>query len=243
MTDGMDPAKEIPGRSYTAEDADRLVESFNADAQGGANTRYRSWEHCYRYFKQHRSKPDEETLDLLSLHLAFYLASWGMYRGSSFLLQKDYRAHKEAVKEIVKRKYGCLWGMSAKQMLKADHLELILSVSQKLKELYRAEKTGLSKPPAVTDTLITKILMGTFGCVPAYDQYFLNGMKAYHAASGAFGEKSLRSLAEYYIENKDVFNDCRDRISKNGLEYPQMKILDMCFWQIGFELTSAPRTT
>lgn len=46
-------------------------------------------EHCYKCFHDARnnSTPD---LDYLSLQLAFYLASWGMYREASFLLQKDY---------------------------------------------------------------------------------------------------------------------------------------------------------
>ena len=56
------------------------------------NDRYKSWEYCYHSFISARnsSSPD---YDILSLHLAFYLASWGMYRGSSFLLQKDYKIH------------------------------------------------------------------------------------------------------------------------------------------------------
>ena len=47
-----------------------------------------SWRHCYKAFYENRNKTDEQTLDYLSLHLAFYLASWRIYRGSSFLLQK-----------------------------------------------------------------------------------------------------------------------------------------------------------
>ena len=58
--------------------------------------RFRSWEHCYSYFQ---GRPTD--CDLASLHLAFYLASWGMYRGSSFLLQKDYRVHCAVVEELL----------------------------------------------------------------------------------------------------------------------------------------------
>ena len=46
-----------------------------------------------------RSKENDVNLDYLSLQLAFYLASWGMYRGSSFLIQKDYRVHIPVVRE------------------------------------------------------------------------------------------------------------------------------------------------
>jgi hypothetical protein len=38
---------------------------------------------------------------LACLHLSFYLASWGLYRGSSFLLWKDYLVHHDMVNRIL----------------------------------------------------------------------------------------------------------------------------------------------
>ena len=67
---------------------------FYNDPLRGTNGRYCSWEHCYKVFHDARVKRQGGELpdyDYLSLHLAFYLASWGMYRGSSFLLQQDYK--------------------------------------------------------------------------------------------------------------------------------------------------------
>lgn len=65
---------------------------FYNDLKVDENGRYRSWEHCYSHFIKARGS-QEIDYDYLSLQLAFYLASWGMYRGSSFLLQKDYKVH------------------------------------------------------------------------------------------------------------------------------------------------------
>ena len=65
--------------------------------------RYCSWEHCYAQFYEARQNPEKPNIDNLSLHLAFYLASWGMYRGSSFLLQYDYTIHTFVVEEILKQ--------------------------------------------------------------------------------------------------------------------------------------------
>lgn len=70
----------------------RSATNFYHEAKRDENGRYRSWEHCYSNFYHARGK-DNADLDYLSLQLAFYLASWGMYRGSSFLLQKDYKVH------------------------------------------------------------------------------------------------------------------------------------------------------
>ena len=81
--------------------------SYYDELRKDPNGRFRSWEHCYSNFYRARQeeKPD---IDYLSLQLAFYLASWGMYRGSSFLLQKDYRIHTPVVEEILEDKYDVL---------------------------------------------------------------------------------------------------------------------------------------
>ncbi|MBQ8112212.1 MAG: hypothetical protein IJ146_03300, partial [Kiritimatiellae bacterium] len=73
--------------------ADAALRFYN-DSLRDANGRYRSWEHCYKVFYEARLKRQKggcPDYDYLCLHLAFYLASWGMYRGSSFLLQQDYK--------------------------------------------------------------------------------------------------------------------------------------------------------
>ena len=76
------------------------LETFENDTRNDQYGRYRSWEHCYYIFNRARNnnaRNNETYIDYLSLHLAFYLASWGMYRGSSFLLQRDYKVHIGAV--------------------------------------------------------------------------------------------------------------------------------------------------
>ena len=80
---------------------------FYNDLKVDENGRYRSWEHCYSHFIKARGS-QEIDYDYLSLQLAFYLASWGMYRGSSFLLQKDYKVHIPVVKELLNEKYDVL---------------------------------------------------------------------------------------------------------------------------------------
>lgn len=43
-------------------------------------------------------------------------------------------------------------------------------------------------------TLVTKILMGTLGCVPAYDCYFILGIKNQKVATGNYNIKSILQL-------------------------------------------------
>lgn len=53
--------------------------------------RFNSWKHCYHFFKENHARLNEEAIqDTAALHLRFYLTSWGMMRGSTDLLQKDY---------------------------------------------------------------------------------------------------------------------------------------------------------
>ncbi|MFT8351735.1 hypothetical protein [Clostridium saccharoperbutylacetonicum] len=67
------------------------INKFYLDLESDENARYLSWEHCYKVFQEahNRATLTDNDIDYLVLHLAFYLASWGMLRDSSFLLQKD----------------------------------------------------------------------------------------------------------------------------------------------------------
>ena len=84
------------------------VLSYYKPLQDDPHDRARSWEHCYSYFQQ-QPFAGEGGIDLGCLHLAFYLASWGMVRRSSKLLQKDYRVHLPVVRELLSPRYASLW--------------------------------------------------------------------------------------------------------------------------------------
>ena len=54
------------------------VEKYLSNMVQDSNHRFKSWEYCYTAFG------NLDSVDYLSLHLAFYLASWGMYRGEFY---------------------------------------------------------------------------------------------------------------------------------------------------------------
>lgn len=217
---------------YAVENIKRYYYVLSNDKNG----RYKSWEHCFKYFNQNKDKRyNENIVDLLCLHLSFYLASWGMYRGSSFLLQKDYKVHHEAVLEILKEKYKSLWNVNCSDLIDGENINLIFEVTRNLKDIYIDNRKNIDGHKNVSNILITKILMGTFGCVPAYDRFFVSGIKTYQVASSNFNKKSVADLAKFYKANYEYFQKFREEISKNGVEYPEMKLIDMCFWQIGYD--------
>ena len=196
------------------------------------NHRYRSWEHCHGAFKAHRHTRDERDIDYLCLHLAWYLASWGMLR-NSFLIQKDYKIHLNVVKLIYDSKWSVLWNISADNLSDPHCADLIMELSQEINNLYINSNTGTP-----TETLLTKILLGTVGCVPAYDRYFKRALSLTKVASQSFSSKSIVQLGRFYLAHKEDFNALCQHCSKR-IEYPAGKIIDMCFFEYGFQHDSS----
>jgi len=217
-------------------DAIRCIHTYYNETVRDEHGRYRSWRHCYSAFRECRGVTDDKTIDYLSLHLAFYLASWGMYRGSSFLLQKDYKVHMPVVRIVMETKYDLLLAISAEGLLEEENLKLLDDVSDRIRGAYVRELSSFENVPNnATDTLITKILLGTLGCVPAYDRYYVQAVRKFGISAGIYSMSSVKSAAEYYLTYKEEFEAVRAELSKSGIEYPVMKIMDMCLWQVAYE--------
>ena len=218
--------------TMTADTAVRLIRNYYSETLRDPHGRYMSWQHCYRAFSENRNVADKHTIDYLSLHLAFYLASWGMYRGSTFLLQKDYKVHIPVVEVIQEKKYDPLHGISAKDLCKEENLDLLMEIATRIRGCYARELPSAGRTINNTsDTLETKILLGTLGCVPAFDGYYVESVKKNHISKGVFNKNSVRSVAEFYCDHLDAFENLRHELSESGIEYPPMKLMDMCFWQ------------
>lgn len=65
--------------------------------------------------------------------------------------------------------------------------------------------------------------MGTLGCVPAYDRYFISGIKNQKVATGNYNIKSLMQLVTFYEKNADRLEPVREKMDVEGMPYPQMK--------------------
>ena len=191
----------------------KYIENNNQEFQ-----RYNSWNHCYKAF----SNLNQES-DFLALHLAFYLASWGMYRGSSNLLDKDYKVHVEAVSII---KHFAHLRCDKNNEVSIDNLEDILLLIKNLSVHY--EKKHKVTP---TDTLISKIILGTLGCAPAFDRFFIQGVKQEKRKFTTLKRRSLNSLFHFIVENEKLMNT----LKKTYPQYSTMKLVDMYYWQIGYD--------
>lgn len=189
------------------------------------DARYASFDYCFNYFQSFREAgsvsaiADPKNIQLSCLHLGFYLASWGMLRGSAELLQKSAR-HLIPVVEVIAGAEGALWEIDA-------HCYTELNIRQLLDagRSFRQAQAGMS------DILVTKIMLGVFGNVPAFDTNFKKGFKV-----STFGPKALQKIGTFYEENATVI----DRYRVPTLEfvsgettsrtYTRAKVIDMAFF-------------
>jgi hypothetical protein len=217
----------------------RTIGKFYATA-AKEHHRYRSWEYCYQYFRNARVNSLTAARDHAALQLGFYLASWGMYRGSSFLLQHTYTVHRNVIDVIAESRFDDLWNADFGEK-KTDVLfiprvwELIAAVREAYKPF--APRIGSAQP---TDTLVTKVILGTFGCLPACDRYFIDGFKQQRFSYSRLNNKFMDQILGFCQKHHGELEYERARIKKaGGIHYPLMKLVDMHFWQIGYQLDTA----
>lgn len=219
---------------YRVVDQRKLAEAIQAgyecydSMEDDPHHRYLAWEYCHEAFRLNRRPQIDATIDYLCLHLAWYLASWGMLR-NSFLMQKDYKIHADVVRLIYQPEWDDLWDLSPEKLSQEYYADRIMKLSESITEAYVASGAGIP-----TDTLLTKILLGTVGCVPAYDRYFKKALADTCAASQVFSAKSIRTLGNLYLDHEDEFEKLRKHCGSR-IEYPAAKILDMCFFEYGFQ--------
>lgn len=154
--------------------------------------------------------------------LGFYLASWGMYRGSSKLLTDyTYTIHKGAIKTLKKCKD-------------------LKVCCKKLHDYYENQVPKIG----ATDTLISKIILGTRGELPAFDDYFCKGIKHFKENVLLETEKNTfskgKDLAEKYESIQKALKNNPTSPNLNEFEQiakeeklPVAKIIDMYFWELG----------
>lgn len=233
----------------------RFYDLIRNYCEGEPNTRYKSWEWCHQAFLEKKEvykhlndeTEKDQVVDYLSLHLAFYLASWGMYRGSSYLLQRDYKAHKEAVRCILDGD-DLLWDYEPCNDNINKAKESIFKENSgfywRIKNSYKNYEGNEDIP---TDTLITKILMGTFGCVPAFDRYLKKGISVIrnvkYSSGSVGGYKLTQSIenvkGETFMALSKLAVDHKNEFKVESNIYPPMKCVDMYLWEIGYELDLA----
>jgi hypothetical protein len=110
----------------STKDLHAKIAAYHDNAISDPHHRYRSWEHCYRFFRSRTREALAADKDTAALHLGFYLASWGMIRGSAFLLQKTYTIHVRVVEKLISQQFSELWEREIGTELSDEHLAIAI---------------------------------------------------------------------------------------------------------------------
>jgi hypothetical protein len=201
---------------------------------GKPEHRYSSFDYCYNYF--HTDDDLTKDMEKSCFVLSFYLASWGMFRGSSFLLQKSAKYFVKTI-EYINSLEKSLWKIDVDNYNDAN-IDKLIGIYKTLEELV---VEGQSR----SVTLVTKMMLGIFGFVPAYDDYFCESFrKITKCGFRAFNKESLKVIENFYICNKEVINKLSKKIftydfisgEKTKVNYPKIKIIDMYGFSLGQKL-------
>jgi len=120
------------------------ISAYFGEVVGDPHHRYRSWEHCYRFFREMKPSGIAAQREHAALQLGFYLASWGMYRGSTFLLQRAYTVHLGVVDCLTLPRFAPLWEREFGS--DADDVQLVPVILDAIEEInkVRTDSTSFS---------------------------------------------------------------------------------------------------
>lgn len=178
----------------------------------------------------------DDLIDTLCLHLGFYLASWGMMRGSTDLLDYDYKIHTKAVKHLLS--YPELFRMDSDTLCKEENLYKLKKLCTELQNAYTVEQERPFNNENVSNILITKILMGTLGIVPAYDSFVKEAVKHYNITTANFNTGSFKKLSDYFeTHHKEEIINITKKMQDIFSLYTPMKLVDILLWYLGKLLT------
>ncbi|MCF8373416.1 MAG: hypothetical protein K9H64_17490 [Bacteroidales bacterium] len=206
-------------------DIELVIDNYKSKLK--PNDRYSSFDYCYNYFRTTNDLTKD--IEKSCLVLGFYLASWGMFRGSSFLLQKSVKHFEPAILCIATFDKS-VWEIDV-DCYDDNNIQTIIKI-------YKNIKICLINNNNSDLTLITKILLGVFGFIPAFDNNFCVAFRAISDGQCGFRKLNIKSLSfikAFYESNKNTI----DRLSsetyttdfitgkKTTINYPKAKIIDM----------------
>lgn len=180
-----------------------------------------SWVYCHQEFMAARAKRYSKRT--LSLHLVGYLASFGMYcRRAPLFLQQHYLVHEDLIPILMQEKYAPLFNVHSLADFRAN-MPLMCEAYEEIKA-YNAKK-GFE--PSMT--LITKIMLGVYGCVSALDTQFLLNLKKVTGVASTVFLKNLQAIDDFLSINPALDVYIASTATSNP-PYTYMRVFDDFLW-------------
>ena len=162
--------------------------------------RPQSWDFCYNHFLDlERVIADRQAS---AMQLGYYLASWGMLRGSGYLFRKTNARHYLDVIRVVEEYDDAVRGITPARFGETEVQRLLTS-------LYQDLGSRLLPEGGRRITLVTKTLMGVWGVFPSLDGYFTSTFNELAQSSGRrklfsrFTENTIEFTGEFYAAHRD----------------------------------------
>jgi hypothetical protein len=204
--------------------------------RGVLPARSQSYDHCYNYFDD--TKDPEADLEKSCAVLGFYLASWGMYRGSTYLQQETNSSHLAPAIRTIQTLRPTLAGIDLNNYSERN-IDLVLSAYEEIKGALQIRQRSQV-------TIVTKVMVAAFGCIPAFDRNFSQAFRRAlqpqaRLPHGRVDSDVLRMLAAFYQANQDGIEKLH-RESRTvafgtdtvtGHRLSRAKIVDMYFYELG----------
>jgi hypothetical protein len=139
--------------------------------------------------------------------------------------------HYEPVIEVISAAPAEAWDLDAHRYSDGTW-PVIRKLDLQIRRAFGQGKFGHGK--GASDALATKVMLGAFGSIPAFDTNFRRGFRA-----ATFGPKSFRRTGEFYREHADIIE--RHRIptldfrtgQPTRRRYSRAKVIDMIFFVEG----------
>lgn len=222
--------------NYHQNDIDHFISIFQSE--NSPTDRYASFDYCYHYFRKTPPKMIVQDMEKSCLVLGFYLASWGMFRGSSFLLKKSLKYFEPLIGYISTQNEE-IWDIDVDNY-NNQNIEIII-------EIYKDVQGLIIENKHAHLTLVTKILLGVFGFIPAFDNYFGKTFrKVFENECGfrSMNAKSLACISSFYVHNKSDIDKYSKEIlvtdfntgRESDFNYPKSKVIDMYGFSKGLKL-------
>lgn len=211
-------------------DIKKAIEQFLGGS--GPDERYASFDYCYNYFysfyrnKRIKELANDKNIQMSCLQLGFYLASWGMMRGKAFISRKSVRNYKKLINTISQMD-SKLWEIDVNNYTN-ENINLLLKCKEEISNSFKVMGNNPS------DTLITKIMLGVFANIPAFDQYFKHSFGV-----NSVNKDALEKINIFYESNKGILDSTKiysfDFLTgeKNDIIYTKAKLIDMCGFSDG----------
>lgn len=195
------------------------------------NSRGKAYDCLHEVFLNEYKKGNPD-YDYIALNLYAFLGSWGMLHFRSKLIRKNYKGLTKLTKLLVElaksEDYSYLVDFEISKADSVKYREDILFLKAKITETLEEDYKDIS----VTDTLVGKILLGTFGCMPAFESNFCNAAKKEFSKNTITINNSIEKVYDWAKNNENELMSCKNK-DVRLMKYPIMKLVDMVFWEAG----------